>query len=107
MDTLFTGEKPNSPVVFCGGVSGNKAVLKHLCELGGIDIVPGKQSHLYGAVGAALCLIQDLENDPNNKEQPVVFKKSLSSSHLIFKEPVPKAYFFDKLHYVFRYFLSL
>jgi len=56
-DTLFPGEKPEAPIVMAGGVSRNRAVLKHLETLAGSSIEVDAFSHLYGAIGAALRLL--------------------------------------------------
>ncbi len=56
-DTLFPGEKPEAPIVMAGGVSRNRAVLKHLEALAGSRIEVDAFSHLYGAIGAALRLL--------------------------------------------------
>lgn len=56
-DTLFPGERPDAPIVMAGGVSRNRAVLKHLESLAGSPIEVDDVSHLYGALGAALRLL--------------------------------------------------
>lgn len=53
-DTLFSNVKPEGPMIFCGGVSKNRAVVKHFSRMLDIDIVTHDYSHLYGAIGAAL-----------------------------------------------------
>ncbi|HSO89016.1 MAG TPA: acyl-CoA dehydratase activase [Draconibacterium sp.] len=63
-DTLFTSRNVNLPLVFTGGVSLNGAVVKHLEKLTGIKPEVGTNSHLYGAIGAAINLIE--ENIPNS-----------------------------------------
>ncbi len=57
VDTLFVGESPEGPIIFCGGVSRNKAVVEHIQALVGLDI-QAESSH-YGAVGAALTLAHE------------------------------------------------
>ena len=59
VDTLFTGEEVNEPIVVCGGVSKNPAVLRHIRGLIGNDLIVDEMSHLYGAFGAAIRLAGD------------------------------------------------
>ncbi|MEN8117185.1 MAG: acyl-CoA dehydratase activase [Bacteroidota bacterium] len=58
VDTLFHYGKINLPLVFAGGVSLNEAVVKHIETLTGIKPVVGENSNLYGAIGAAINLIE-------------------------------------------------
>ncbi|MBN1501311.1 MAG: CoA activase [Spirochaetes bacterium] len=58
-DTLFTSKKPGTPLVFAGGVSKNKAVIKHLKNLLSIDIITDDFSHLYGAAGACFTFLKE------------------------------------------------
>lgn len=59
VDTLFTGEEVNDPIVVCGGVSKNFAVLRHIWGLIGKELLVDEMSHLYGALGAAVRLAGD------------------------------------------------
>jgi len=59
VDTLFKSGKIVEPLVFIGGVSLNDAVVKHIKNLTGISPVVGKHSNLYGAIGAAINLMED------------------------------------------------
>ncbi len=61
VDTLFTHQTVNAPLIFCGGVSRNPAVVNHIRELTELDIRVDALSHLYGAIGAAACLADDAE----------------------------------------------
>ncbi|MGD8712910.1 MAG: acyl-CoA dehydratase activase [Desulfobacterales bacterium] len=65
-DTLFGGQHCNDPVIFTGGVSHNKAVVKHLMSITGKSIF-AENTCDYGAIGAALNLIADLKT---NSERP-------------------------------------
>ncbi|UCF98053.1 MAG: hypothetical protein JSV89_00605, partial [Spirochaetaceae bacterium] len=58
-DTISTGEPILCPAVFAGGVSRNSAVVTHLEKLLHCNFVAGENSHLYGALGAALCGLQE------------------------------------------------
>lgn len=59
IDTLFKGMKPSAPLLFCGGVSKNRAVVSHISDLLKMEIMVDDLSHLYGAIGAALNLIDE------------------------------------------------
>ena len=58
VDTAFVGEKPNGPLIFTGGVSRNRAVVRHIEDMIGLKVVVEKT--LYGAAGAALNLLEDM-----------------------------------------------
>ena len=62
-NTLFTEKDTRTPVIFCGGVSRNQSVTKHLESLIKAPLICDSHSHLYGAAGAALCMVDDIEND--------------------------------------------
>ncbi|MFH0786998.1 MAG: acyl-CoA dehydratase activase [Pseudomonadota bacterium] len=59
VDTLFTGGEALAPVIMSGGVSLNRAVVRHLSNLIGMPIVVDAYSPLHGAIGAAACLLQE------------------------------------------------
>ncbi|MCP4131598.1 MAG: CoA activase [bacterium] len=54
VDTLFSGDFPDSPLVFAGGVSRNESVVNHIASMLNTSIIVDELSHLYGAIGAAL-----------------------------------------------------
>lgn len=58
-DTLFGNDKVSGPIVMAGGVSLNRAVVKHLGQITGCEINVDEHSHLFGAAGAALLLLED------------------------------------------------
>jgi len=58
-DTLFQDDQSPSSLIFCGGVSKNAAVAKHISELTGAEIFVDDMSHLYEAIGAAYDLIDE------------------------------------------------
>ncbi|MBF0232915.1 MAG: hypothetical protein HQK65_07740, partial [Desulfamplus sp.] len=67
-NTLFTSEDILKPIIFCGGVSKNISVKKHLDALisksqTDDSLILDSHSHLYGAIGAALCMADDLRNN--------------------------------------------
>ena len=59
VDTLFTGGGVEAPLIMSGGVSLNRAVIRHLSNLIGMPIVVDAYSPLHGAIGAAACLLQE------------------------------------------------
>ncbi|HSH20648.1 MAG TPA: acyl-CoA dehydratase activase, partial [Draconibacterium sp.] len=63
VDTLFKSTSINLPIVFAGGVSLNGAVVKHIELLIGEKPVVGENSHLYGAIGAGINLIEEGMSD--------------------------------------------
>jgi len=65
-DTLFGDEPIKKPLVFTGGVSRNKAVIKHLGVLLGVAPVVGEYSYLYGAIGAGLLYLKERKLSPLN-----------------------------------------
>lgn len=58
VDTLFTGETIHGPVLLVGGVARNEAVVRHLRNLLGMELVVDGQL-APGAVGAALKLLDE------------------------------------------------
>ena len=58
VDTLFRGENFNTPVVFTGGVSLNRAVVQHIEALIGTKVI-ARDTLFYGAIGAALNLLDE------------------------------------------------
>ncbi len=100
VDTLFGGRKAASPVVFCGGVSKNRSVADHIRHLAGIDILQNTHSHLFGAIGAALNQIDDLNkaghDDPNGLLQKS--SKPLALQELVSKPSINKTYYFKELN---------
>lgn len=58
-DTVFKHEKPRLPVIFCGGVARNPAVVSHIGRMIGLGLVVDEMAPLYGAVGAALNRIEE------------------------------------------------
>ncbi len=57
-NTLFKQAIPDGKVIFCGGVAKNDAVRRHLEELLGIRLVTDAFAMAYGAMGAALNLLE-------------------------------------------------
>jgi predicted CoA-substrate-specific enzyme activase len=61
VDTLFAAGKLPPEILFCGGVSKNLAVARHIEALTSAKLIRAQYGHMYGAAGAALCLIADME----------------------------------------------
>ncbi|MCP4686828.1 MAG: CoA activase, partial [Desulfobacterales bacterium] len=59
VDTLFSGAPVRGPVAFAGGVSRNRAVVRHIRRLIGLEMTVDKRSHLFGAMGAAFMLLEE------------------------------------------------
>ena len=91
--TLFNKDVPVKPVIFCGGVSKNKAVAKHIANLLETDLIIDDYSHIYGAVGAALILISDIENKIVNPQS----NNYKDISDIIISENKEKKYYYEPL----------
>src|SRR6056297_1521049 len=66
-DTLFFEDQPPKPLIFCGGVSQNAAVLNHISELTGARLFADELSHLYEAIGAVFHLIDEGVDIPEGR----------------------------------------
>ena len=82
VDTSFVGEKPNGPVIFTGGVSRNRAVVRHIEDMIGLKVIVEKT--LYGAAGAALNLLHDMSSD---RMFPVIAGTGISSVDELLIQP--------------------
>ncbi len=59
IDTLIPDSNIHTPLILAGGVSMNSAVVKHFRYLLQTEPVIGENSHLYGAIGAALLYLEE------------------------------------------------
>ncbi len=67
VDTLFsTGNFPGGEIIFCGGVAKNNAVAGHIEELTGLKLTIPENGHLYGAFGACLCLLEEIDAEDSS-----------------------------------------
>ncbi|MFP4445015.1 MAG: acyl-CoA dehydratase activase [Desulfosudaceae bacterium] len=57
VDTVCKHEQPRRPIIFCGGVARNPAVVNHISRMVGTGLVVDEHAPLYGAIGAALRLL--------------------------------------------------
>lgn len=62
-DTLFASKNPAKPVAVVGGVSLNKAVIKHLETILDTTVIVPELSHLYGSLGAALWAVTKADDE--------------------------------------------
>jgi predicted CoA-substrate-specific enzyme activase len=94
VDTLFGGRMPSDPIIFTGGVARNRAVVRHLQSLTAKTII-AKDTYLYGAIGAALHMLNRHEKSPPRWQR-------VSALEDLFKSEIPpKDYAFKpvKLRY--------
>jgi predicted CoA-substrate-specific enzyme activase len=79
VDTLFAGGGAEPPLIMSGGVSLNRAVVRHLSSLIGMPILADAYSPLHGAIGAAACLIREkkFENPLSVRQPSELFRASL------------------------------
>ncbi|RJR15497.1 MAG: CoA activase [Nitrospiraceae bacterium] len=83
-DTLFKGEKISPPLIFTGGVSRNRAVARHIQSITGMNIIVDEMSCLYGAVGAGLNLLDELnilKNQDINSVDDVLIHQPTEKKH--------------------------
>ncbi len=86
-NTLFKFSHVGKKIVFCGGVSLNAAVKKHLENITGCQFIADSNSKYYGAAGAALCLLDDLLSHKKTKKITLfssgdIFVKTQKLPHL-------------------------
>jgi predicted CoA-substrate-specific enzyme activase len=58
-NTVFSNKKPNTPIVMCGGVARNSAVVEHIGSIVGTRLVKDEMAHLYGAFGTAARMLDE------------------------------------------------
>lgn len=64
IDSLFTDAAVCEPLILAGGVSMNKAVVRHFRSLLKTEPIIDEHSHLYGAIGAALLYLEEALPEP-------------------------------------------
>lgn len=79
VNTLLIGPAPMTPILFCGGVSKNKAVARHIRNITGMDLIIGENAHVYEAIGAAFQLIDAQSGSCRNG----MTKTGANSSHCL------------------------
>jgi predicted CoA-substrate-specific enzyme activase len=60
VDTVTAGQRMEEPVLIAGGVSRNRAVVRHIEGLLGCAVAVPDRAHLFGALGAAFLARSDL-----------------------------------------------
>ncbi|BDD89459.1 acyl-CoA dehydratase activase [Desulfofustis limnaeus] len=91
VDTLFSAEIESGDIIFCGGVSRNRAVVHHIEDLTGRIITVPDNSHLFGAIGACVCLLQDRE------EQDIPARQGVAQAGVMGRSSVEKKYYYQPL----------
>ncbi len=89
VNTLFKYNHEGEKIVFCGGVSHNQAVKKHLETITTYQFITDSHSKFYGAIGAALCLMDDLLQNRTVKKTAClssddIFSTSCNQNHLLY-----------------------
>jgi predicted CoA-substrate-specific enzyme activase len=79
----------NPPVIFTGGVSKNKAVARHIQSITGMNIITDEMSYLYGAIGAGLNLMDEVDM--------LTETEILSADDIFIHVPLEKKHYFDSL----------
>ena len=67
-NTVFKKKEGIKKVLFCGGVSRNTSVCRHLEEITQIRLMIDPLAEFLGAAGAALCLLGDLAGNSSFKQ---------------------------------------
>ncbi len=88
VDTLCMDRDARAPIIFTGGVSRNRAVVRHIESITGKEILVD-ESGMYGAIGAAFLLA----GEPHEEE----FIAVRSADDLLLPETAHKKYFHDPL----------
>lgn len=89
VDTLMKGEQTSPPIIFTGGVSRNRAVARHIQSIVGMNIVADETSHLYGAIGAAIILANEMDQHPEMSIKSV--------DNIIIHKPLEKKHYYEPL----------
>ena len=66
LNNVGKGKKINEPIVFQGGVSKNKGVVKYFNEILNTNVIVDDNSHLMGAIGVAIIASKDKCNKSFN-----------------------------------------
>ncbi|MBN2435316.1 MAG: CoA activase [Spirochaetes bacterium] len=90
-DSLFP-ENPDSPILFTGGVSQNRAVIKHIEDITGQAVITSDMAHLAEAAGVAICAINDLDKKTD------FVKGQYKTESIIIEEKNEKNYHYSKLN---------
>ncbi len=67
-NTLFKYKNIGKKIIFCGGVSSNISVKNHLEKITDYQFIIDSESNFYCAIGASLCLLDDIAADKESGE---------------------------------------
>ena len=95
VDTLALNRKIDGEVVFCGGVACNPAVVKYVGDLSGLALTIPERGHVYGAIGCAFALIDDLKERRLDDFPPLDLK--IPEDLLLQARPKPREYQYPPL----------
>jgi len=68
LSNVGLGKETKAPVVFQGGVAFNQAIIKALQEELGTEIIVPRHHEIMGAIGAALLIHEEMENNHNTTQ---------------------------------------
>lgn len=91
VDTLFTGEDKGKRIIFCGGVAKNKAVTRDIENLIETKLVLPENGHLYGAIGSAFLLLEQLG------QGEVLPEKSVKREEIFISRQAEKLHYYPPL----------
>lgn len=94
-DILLSDEEIPDPIIFSGGVSRNKAVVKHLEKRTGKTLLIDRWSHVYDAAGASLALLREINRGEKDLLFPTGTIKGLDD--LVMKTEKKKGFFYEPL----------
>jgi predicted CoA-substrate-specific enzyme activase len=94
VDTLFCSARIPGEIVFCGGVSKNAVVVRHIEELIGTSVVTTGNGHLYGAIGAALGMLDGLQAGGGAEYQPRILS---TPDDLLAEQGQKKKFYYEPL----------
>ena len=92
VDTVLCSGNLPREIVFCGGVSKNRAVVRHIEALTGVSLITAEMGHLYGAIGAAFGLLDELESG-----EEVSLPTLVAPGGLLIEQEKTKSYSFQPL----------
>ena len=95
IDTLFKKFDIKEPVVFAGGVALNQAVVNHISLILGVKLIVDKQPQLYGAIGSALLLIDQIETNSQSSAKQTYTSPTISE--ILITQEEQKKYYYDAL----------
>ncbi len=98
-DILLSEEDIPSPIIFSGGVSRNRAVVKHLEKRIGNTLIVDELSHVYEALGACLLYLDEkkVKTDQTESESPFSTGSIKKLEDLLIKPEEKKDFFFEPL----------